>query len=58
MPEQEAIGYWYVHVDGSIHFKPKRVVDMGGGPGEYFAGPFVKRWWYGKFQDSAARAAQ
>jgi hypothetical protein len=58
MPDQEAVGYWYIHTDGSIHFKPERVVDMGGGPGEYFTGPFVKRWWYGKFQDGAARAVK
>lgn len=25
--------------------KPAIVVDAGGGPYEYFSGPFVKRWW-------------
>jgi hypothetical protein len=54
--DEEAVGYWYIHVDGSIHFKPKVVVETGGTPSEYFAGPFVKRWWYGKFQDGMQRA--
>lgn len=39
-------GYYYEHTDGSIHWKPDRVVEMGGGPYEYFQGPFVKRWWH------------
>ncbi len=38
--------YCYEHVDGTIHHKPDIVVDSAGGPAEYFAGPFVKRWWY------------
>ena len=51
MPEEEAVGYWYIHTNGSLHFKPKLVVESGGGAAEYFASPFVRRWWYGKFQD-------
>ena len=38
--------YFYEHIDGSIISKPDRVVEMGGGPNEYFTGPFVKRWWW------------
>lgn len=37
--------YFYEHADGSIHQKPSIVVDMAGGPREYFTGPFIKRWW-------------
>ena len=37
--------YLYEHVDGSVHRKSALVVEMGGGPEEYFAGPFVRRWW-------------
>ena len=38
--------YFYEHVDGTIHRKPDLVVEMGGGPHEYFDSPFVKRWWH------------
>lgn len=37
--------YYYEHTDGSIHRKPAIVVEMGGGPRDYFDSPFVKRWW-------------
>jgi hypothetical protein len=40
--------YYYEHIDGSIISKPDIVVNMGGGPSEYFTGPFVKRWWHEK----------
>lgn len=43
--------YYYEHVNGTIHTKPDIVVDMGGGPGEYFAGPFVKKWWHLKDEE-------
>ncbi len=36
--------YEYVHVNGTVHRKPAFVVDMGGGPYEYFNSPFVKSW--------------
>lgn len=38
-------GYYYEHTNGTIHWKPFNVVDMGGGPGVYFDSPFVHRWW-------------
>jgi len=38
-------GYYYEHENGEIIFKPFIVVDMGGGPREYFDSSFVKRWW-------------
>ncbi|WP_373054317.1 hypothetical protein [Thioalkalivibrio sp.] len=37
--------YFYEHVNGTIHRKPAIVVEMGGGPHEYFDSPNVKRWW-------------
>lgn len=37
--------YLYEHTDGSILRKPAVVVDMSGGPEDYFDSPFVKRWW-------------
>lgn len=36
--------YEYEHVNGTKHRKPAFVVDMGGGPSEYFNSPFVKSW--------------
>jgi len=36
--------YEYIHVNGSTIRKPAIVVDMGGGPEEYFNSPFVKSW--------------
>jgi hypothetical protein len=42
--------YIYEHVDGTLHRKPFIVVDMGGGPIEYFDSPFVKDWWIEKPQ--------
>lgn len=44
MPENKP-GYYYEHENGTVHWKPYIVVDMGGGPEEYFDSPFVKRWW-------------
>lgn len=44
-------GYYYEHTNGEIIFKPKIVVDMGGGPSEYFNSPFVKKWWEVKDQN-------
>ena len=38
--------YYYEHTDGLVHQKPDRVVEMGGGPGDYFDSPFCKRWWH------------
>lgn len=38
-------GYYYEHVNGTIQWKPFVVVDMAGGPGQYFDSPMVKRWW-------------
>lgn len=40
------MAYFYEHINGTVHRKPDVVVDMGGGPREYFSGPFVKRWWH------------
>jgi hypothetical protein len=37
--------YYYEHTNGTVHRKPAIVVDMGGGPREYFASPYVQRWW-------------
>lgn len=42
--------FFYEHTDGSVHRKPFRVVDMGGGPLDYFDSPFVKRWWQGEYR--------
>ncbi len=39
------MAYFYQHSEGQIIQKPDRVVDMGGGPFEYFSGPFCKSWW-------------
>lgn len=39
------MAYFYEHTEGSIIHKPDRVVDMGGGPLEYFASPFCRSWW-------------
>lgn len=39
-------GYYYEHVDGPVVFKSEYVVETGGGPHEYFSGPFVRRWWF------------
>lgn len=38
-------GYWYLHTNGEFIHKPFGVVDMGGGPEEYFDSPFVQEWW-------------
>ena len=38
--------YFYEHENGTVQKKPDRVVDMGGGPSEYFDSPFVKKWWW------------
>jgi len=38
--------YYYEHTDGSTISKPDIVVDMAGGPDDYFDSPFVVRWWY------------
>lgn len=38
--------YYYEHVDGETIPKPDIVVDMAGGPLEYFNSPFVARWWH------------
>jgi hypothetical protein len=38
--------YEYTHIDGQVIRKPAIVVDMGGGPYEYFNSPFVKSWKY------------
>lgn len=47
--------YWYEHVSGEIIRKPAIVIDMGGGPKEYFDSPFVKRW--GTEEDDPDREA-
>ncbi len=39
------MAYFYQHSEGNIIRKPEIVVDMAGGPFEYFFGPFVKSWW-------------
>ena len=44
--DQDKPGYYYEHVNGTIHYKTELVVDMMGGPNIYFEGPFVKHWWY------------
>jgi hypothetical protein len=41
----KAPDYYYEHENGSIIRKPAIVVDSGGGPWQYFSGPFVRRWW-------------
>lgn len=38
--------YYYEHVEGQILKKPDIVCESGTTPCEYFASPFVKRWWY------------
>jgi hypothetical protein len=38
--------YFYRHSEGAIIEKPARVVNAGGGPYEYFTGPFVMEWWF------------
>jgi hypothetical protein len=38
--------YFYEHTNGEIIKKPQIVVQMAGGPHEYFNSPFVKRWWF------------
>lgn len=40
------MAYFYLHSEGHIIEKPDIVVDRGGGPQEYFAGPFVGEWWH------------
>ena len=37
--------YFYEHVNGEIIRRPAIVVEMGGGPGDYFNSPFVRKWW-------------
>ncbi len=37
--------YFYEHVNGAIIEKPDIVVETNTTPEEYFAGPFVVRWW-------------
>lgn len=39
--------YYYEHTNGEIIRKPYIVVQSGGGPGTYFKGPMVRRWWRG-----------
>lgn len=36
--------YYYIHQNGTRHEKPAIVVEMAGGPCEYFDSPFVKEW--------------
>ena len=38
-------GYYYQHIDGTVHYKPFIVVEMGGGPIDYFNSPFVLKYW-------------
>jgi hypothetical protein len=38
--------YFYQHSEGAVIEKPAIVVERGGGPWEYFSGPFVKGWWF------------
>ncbi len=38
--------YFYEHSNGEVIRKPDIVVDMGGGPADYFDSPMVKRWWH------------
>jgi len=38
-------GYYYLHTNGEVIYKPFIVVDMGGGPNDYFNSPFVVKWW-------------
>ena len=38
-------GYIYEHINGTRIRTPFLVVNMGGGPREYFAGPMVRQWW-------------
>lgn len=38
--------YYYEHENGAIINKPDIVVDMGGGPADFFDSPLVKRWWH------------
>ena len=42
---QSKPGYYYEHANGSIHWKPFIVVEMAGGPTDYFDSPYVVRWW-------------
>ena len=38
--------FFYRHSEGAIIEKPANVVNAGGGPREYFTGPFVREWWF------------
>jgi len=38
--------YYYEHANGTVRKKPDIVVDMGGGPHEYFNSPYCKKWWH------------
>jgi hypothetical protein len=37
--------YLYRHTNGEVIRKPCVVVQMAGGPFEYFDSPFVRHWW-------------
>lgn len=36
--------YMYEHINGTLHKKNFMIVEMGGGPYDYFNSPFVKSW--------------
>lgn len=38
-------GYYYLHENSQIIWRPYSVVDAAGGPEKYFFGPYVVRWW-------------
>jgi hypothetical protein len=38
--------YFYQHSEGGVIEKPARVVNAGGGPWDYFSGPFCRGWWF------------
>lgn len=44
-------GYFYKHVNSSLHFVPKVVVETGGTPEDYFAGGLVSYWDYFEVQE-------
>lgn len=38
--------YVYIHTNGTSHSRPDIVIDMAGGPSEYFEGPFIANWFH------------
>lgn len=47
------IMYVYIHTNGTAHTRPDIVIEMAGGPQEYFAGPYIADWFYFKTEEEA-----